>query len=1455
MAGTIRMVGDKDPDPPVESSAQLQTELLTLVFTDIVASTALKQQLGDRAGARVIEGHHQLVRATLRSFAGGQEIETAGDSFLIMFTTPSEAVTFALLLQARLRQFREEHKAPVADRVGIHLGEVVIRKHVVGAKPRDLYGSNVDICSRVMSLAKAGQILMSRGVFDSARQVLKGEDIEDLSQLEWLNHGPYLVQGVEQPIEICEVRETGQDAPGPPTSSEKAQRQVRSDEEQVLGWRPAVGQALPNTKWVLERKLGEGGFGEVWLGRHQAMKERRVFKFCFRADRVRSLKREMTLFRVLKERVGDHAHIVRLLDVSFDAPPFYVEMDYVHGQDLKNWCDSQGGPERVPLDAKLEIVAQIAEGLQAAHDAGIIHRDIKPGNILVAQSGARAGDDGRPDPAAAITARPLSFCAKLTDFGIGQVVSQEYLAGVTQAGFTQTLLGSETSSQTGTQLYMAPELLAGHPASTRSDIYSLGTVLYQLLMNDFRAPLTMDWWKNITDPLLREDLELCLAGHPPARYPGAGLLAQRLRALPERRSERERQEAQRVAREEAAYRRGVIRTASLAAIALLLVGSLAYVAWDRSTKARRSEASAVQQRQLAVEGERKARFLHYAAAMNLAQQIFDQNNISRLRDLLAEAREHPQRGYEYYYWQRQAHADIQTFHGHLGKVTSVAFSRDNRLLVTASEDKTAKVWDLATGRNLFTLTGHKDVVARAVFSPDGQRIATASWDGTARIWDAASGRELLPLSGHTLRVSFVAFSPDGERIVTASWDRTARIWDPEGRCLHTLTGHLAPVSSAAFSPDGRRVVTASDDRLAVVWDASSGEKLLTLEGHTTGLTWASFSPDGSRIVTTSRDAVARLWNAKTGRAETTVENAHSAAIHAAAFSPDGERILTGSADQTAVLWQAAGGELTRHLRGHLGPVTSVAFSSDGRWIATASDDQTVKLWDAQGSSQHYRLKGHAGGVASAAFSSDGRQLVTASWDKTAKLWDPITGQLIRTFQGHTQELTAVSISPDAQRIVTASKDETARIWDIHSAREQHVLRGHQGEVRSAAWSPDGQHIATTGQDRSLRLWHPDGRARLVLLAHNAPVTSVAWSPDSQRLITGGEDHLAKIWDATSGQLLLTLRGHSGPVTSVAFAAHGRQVVTGSKDKTARTWSARDGGLIRVLKGHNTEVGCVAFSPDGERVLTGGYDHVARLWETDEGREFLTLKTPGNPILCVAFSPDGGRIFTGLFHPDGRLWESASAEQVERWRAEEELVAQHLTSLEREQAARRAQRRQHPADDGIIRQWLVLGPLPLPIGQSAAEAVRLSQLPNEAGLRPRAGEPIAVEPSQLTWQLMELDGDHLDFHTLFGPAIQQSVAYAVAYIRCDREQDNVRLSVGSDDQARLYLNGQEVYQFTLPRGFVTDDDSVSGQRLRAGENVLVFKVVNGTGDWKGSVRLTAADGSRVAWRASSVPAAQ
>jgi formylglycine-generating enzyme required for sulfatase activity/tRNA A-37 threonylcarbamoyl transferase component Bud32 len=355
---------------------------------------------------------------------------------------------------------------------------------------------------------------------------------------------------------------TASTSPGPGTPTKEPK--TPSTTEPVTGalpeWRPVPEQVVPGTRWVLERKLGEGGFGEVWLGRHQKTKERRVLKFCFREDRVRALKRELTLFRVLKERVGGHPNIVRLLDVHFDEPPFYVEMDYVEGRDLKSWCELQGGAAYVPLATRLELVAQIADALHAAHTAGVIHRDVKPGNILVAQTGAPA-------------ALPV---AKLSDFGIGQVISEEALEGVTRGGFTESIVVDSASSRSGTQLYMAPELAAGQAASVRTDLHSLGVVLFQLVVGDFRRPLTTDWGREVEDPILREDLQRCFASRAEERFETAEALARGLRAHDERLAAFTRRVEEQAARDRAARTWRRVRTAALAVVVLALGASLTW---------------------------------------------------------------------------------------------------------------------------------------------------------------------------------------------------------------------------------------------------------------------------------------------------------------------------------------------------------------------------------------------------------------------------------------------------------------------------------------------------------------------------------------------------------------------------------------------------------------------------------------------------------------------------------------------------------------------------------------------------------------------------------------------------------------------------------------------------------------------------------------------------------------
>jgi len=300
----------------------------------------------------------------------------------------------------------------------------------------------------------------------------------------------------------------------------RAEALERSAEPSPLALEP--GQAVAGRRhWLLQRRLGEGGHGEVWLVEHDKTRERRVFKFARNSGSLGALKREVTLFRLFLDALGERPDLAPVLDWNFDEAPYFIESPFAPQGSLLDYADSLGGIARLPLSTRLELAAQIADALAAAHSVGVLHKDLKPGNVLI---------HAEQDPSA-----PR---AQLTDFGSARLLDPGQLEalGITRLGYTRTRDRADEDSTSGTPLYLAPELLAGHAPTLRSDVYALGVLLWQLVIGDLRRPLAPGWEREVEDPLLREDIADCIDGEPARRLDSAAALAQRLRSLDLRRA-------------------------------------------------------------------------------------------------------------------------------------------------------------------------------------------------------------------------------------------------------------------------------------------------------------------------------------------------------------------------------------------------------------------------------------------------------------------------------------------------------------------------------------------------------------------------------------------------------------------------------------------------------------------------------------------------------------------------------------------------------------------------------------------------------------------------------------------------------------------------------------------------------------------------------------------------------
>lgn len=564
-----------------------------------------------------------------------------------------------------------------------------------------------------------------------------------------------------------------------------------------------------------------------------------------------------------------HENVVAVHQVDIDEEKDlpYIVMQFVSGVTLQDRLDRG---ERLSLREIVRIGQQTAAGLAAAHAQGLVHRDIKPGNILLE---APSGN------------------VKLTDFGLARAAED---AKLTQTGFVA-----------GTPLYMAPEQAKNEPIDGRSDLFSLGGVLYAMAAgrSPFEAGSPFLVLRRVTEEAPRPLHEV----NPAVPDDLADLIDELLEKNPDHRPQ------------------------SAAEVANRLGHILAKLPPDPvtpppSVPARRSGLTRA--RKPAPRWVRWPSFLLIAGLSVLGVLL-----ITDLTGLTRLVRHGP-----------PPDLSQKTLPGGAGPVWAVRYSPDGQTLAMGVDDGAIRFWDAATGELKQTLKAHYGPVWSLAYSADTRLLATGSDDGELKLWDAASGAEKRKIE-HPTAVRTVVFSPDAKVVVTGTRNGKVRFWNTAGDGEPVKTaGHTGNVVAVAFSPDGKLVASASGDTTAKLWDAATGQEKLTLSGNKGAVYAVAFAPDGKTVATGGWDRVVRLFDVGTGEVRMELKG-HTQDVWAVAFSPDGRYLASASEDHTVKLWDVTSGAERSTFTGHTGTVYTVAFAPDGKTLASGGRDGTIKLWD------------------------------------------------------------------------------------------------------------------------------------------------------------------------------------------------------------------------------------------------------------------------------------------------------------------------------------------------------------------------------------------------------------------------------------------------------------------------------------------------------------------------------
>ncbi len=1113
--------------------------------------------------------------------------------------------------------------------------------------------------------------------------------------------------------------------------------------------------------FVIQEELGRGGMGVVYLAHQKSLNRRVALKVM--ASGLTLSKRHVERFRREAAAAAQvrHPAIVPVHNLTEVDGTFAFAMDYIAGRNLGDILDDlrlSNGEHPASVEGSLGIApdkghvaecalltAQLASALAAAHEASVVHRDLKPRNVMI--------DDKRQ--------------ARLLDFGLAKSLGEGSI--------------SMSGEITGTAHYMSPEqTLAKRVAiDHRADIFALGVILYELLT--LKRPFDGKNLQQIVYEICFKEPVPPQKRNPKVPRDLATICGKALEKDPQNRYQTAAEfeaDLQRFlgwepihAKPAGAFTRASKwirrhRTESAAAaIALLLAGTVLGWQWyDAARRDRDAELWLAQAEQEAEHGQ-------LAAAIQLATQALGKRNDEAGRARLALYHERSKTA------AIQEEADIAEAARRSLKSSQAIDRGDRRLGVllalaandkrTSAETRSAVLDALGSGYATTTLRGHEHQVLHAEWSPDGTRIATTGDDGKVLLWDARTGEVLRTFTGHSHWVTAAVFHPGRELLLTASQDRTVRVWQlADGRAA-SIWQHDGAVSMLRLDRTGERALTASyggenGPYEVQIWNVATGERLGPTIDHPQHVMAAAISPDGTCAASWGGErGDVRLWDAATG-VERARLGGHVGRVQAIEFSPDGSLVATATMDGAVRLYSVPDGAFLDEVR-HSRSVDCLAFDGDGSRLLTGSRDLTARLWQLQrdpgGGLRARELRvfvGNTDQLLAVGFDRPGQLAVTAGKDGIVRIFDAgehevaIGSELMRYEIGAAVEEAA--FDPEGRRVLALAGRQRALVWDFGDTRGVTTLR-QPGQVPAACFDATGDRLVTAGDDERLRLWNAhDGRQLWVTDKLGNPIRALDVDPSGERIVLGRTDGHIAVYRMVDGAELFTLPGPRGRVTVARFVAGGNRIVTAGDSDASRSagivtlWNANDRTQVlelarahRVvaadlaphqpllatvedeeqcvrlwsvpdltprgeLRGHSDAVTAVRFAADGESLLTTSLDGTARIQRLDG--TVLSTFAAGNPLHGAAWSRDGSAVLTCAERSgvEAQLWNVADGTELLRFRGHRGAIGSTAFSPDAAWAAT-------ASSDGTTCVWPT---------DPVAVARRLPLRPLEPGERQRHG---------------------------------------------------------------------------------------------------------------------------------------